>query len=296
MLKFLLLGLVAIVESRIHEVELNGTYSWVPVCEIDNRNGSEFVWLQNFTVEYIYNKDVTVAEVRRKLNLSSNYQVRILDYDKDDEPGYDHHATLMHHIISLDASFNKSINQTDNRTVSAGEKSTVYQLQYSAPGIFQTFLYTNEVDENDVTLLKFKVEVTPVCDGCKYALQSHHGTYLSGDNFPVLTYDIEQWTFKHLYVDKYELWASRERYLIATPDMNVSLTTDMFTRKETIQGVWIVTCAQDGGIELRSMSSGKYLRAAPNGDLLFLDRNQTTSASPSTQFTLTPLEHNKSEL
>lgn len=208
--------------------------------------------------------------------------------------------------------FEKTETLQETITVRPGAKFVLYQLQFTAPGIYQTFPVTAKTNPQEVkVLLTFKVEVTPkqgiIPDGSTFALKSAHGTYLcanqGGENAAArLANRIqawEKWTFVHIHDNVYGLRSVHGTYLRAHKggeNSKVDMQIDKHNWDKMAWEQWTVVSAQNGKFALRS-NHGTYLRAHKEKGKVDLQIDKHNwDAMGWEQFELVPVTINKEEL
>lgn len=322
--------------STTTEIELPGLYKWVLVCDIDNTGGGEYVRQQTIVARTKVTKSTTVEELKRKVSgtksefsskMSAGGTFKALSVSSSSKEGYSSHEELVNQMISTESNsyeFEKTETLQETITVRPGAKFVLYQLQFTAPGIFQTFPVTATNPKQVKVLLTFKVEVTPkqgiIPDGSIYALKSYHGTYLcayeGGENFPylqktanlfgtnvalqklddaVLMVDRiggwEKFTFVHIRDDVYGIRSPHGTYLRAHDDAangRVDLQTDKHNWDKMTWEQWTVVRAKNGKVALRS-THGKYLRAYPDKKVDQAVDKHNWDVMTWEQFTLVPV-------
>ena len=305
------------------EIELPGLYKWVLVCDIDNTGGGEYVRQQTIVARTKVTKSATVEELKRKVSgtksefsskMSAGGTFKALSVSSSSEEGYSSHEELVNQMISTESNsyeFEKTETLQETITVRPGAKFVLYQLQFTAPGILQTFPVTATNPREVKVLLTFKVEVTPkqgiIADGSTFALRSFHGNYLSGhkgaENAGVsLVGHIkawEKWTFVHIRDDVYGLRSVHGTYLRAHSggeNSKVDLQIDKHNWNKMNWEQWTVVRAQDNKYALRS-SHGTYLRAHKDKSLVDLQVDKHNwDKMRWEQFELVPVSIDKSEL
>ena len=299
--------LATIGASTTTEIELPGMYKWVLVCDIDNTGGGEYKRQQTISSKTKVTKSATVEALKRKVSgsksefnskMSAGGTLKTLSVSSSGEQGYSSHEELINQMISTESNnyeFEKTETLQETITVGPGAKFVLYQLQFTAPGVFQTFPVTATHPKEVKVLLTFSVEVSEptkqgiLPDGSTFALKSRGGTYLSavkgGENLsffpsllscsgrkckqnkpqtPVLMVNhIKAWekfTFVHVRDDVYGIRSVHGTYLRAHDnEKTVDLQTDKHNWDKMTWEQWTVVRAKDGKFAFRSVH-GTYLR------------------------------------